>query len=135
MSRSDEMTKLGQGIVNEYDHRRAGDAARRATVQKMQNDTITLLAQFDAEHAAMTKAMQADFAALNTKLKKDHAEFKAATKKMMNELATVSAQSRTAWRRTAEQIERRRSGAKAPAPMSTPTPTPAPKSSPKEKSS
>lgn len=98
MSRADEMTRLGQSIANSFD-------ARMAYIAKLQNDTITLLAKFDANHAAMSKALKA-------KLVKDRADRKAATSAMMRGFANTSAQCRNAWHTLTETIEKKRASHK-----------------------
>ncbi len=99
MSRSDETTKLTQNIVNAYD-------ACRDYVAKMKNDTSTMLAKFDADHAAMSKALKG-------KLAKDRVDRKAATSAMMHGFATTSAQCRNAWHTLGETMQKKRAGPKA----------------------
>jgi hypothetical protein len=72
-----------------------------AYVAKLQNDTATMLAKFDADHAAMSKALKG-------KLAKDRADRKAATGAMMHGFANTSAQCRNAWRTLGETMQKRR---------------------------
>ncbi len=106
MSRAEETTKLTQNIVNAYDARRDADNARTAHGAKMKNDTITMLAKFDANHVAMSKTLKG-------KLAKDRADQKAATRAMTLGFASTSAQSKNAWHTLGETMQKKRAGPKA----------------------
>ena len=98
MSRADEMTRLGESIANSFD-------ARMAYIAKLQNDTSTMLAKFDADHATMSKALKA-------KLAKDRADRKPAVGAMMHGFANTSAQCRNAWRTLTETMQKKRASYK-----------------------
>lgn len=115
MSRADETGKLLQNIVSSFESRRDYDNARRAAVAKLKTDTITMVAKFDANHAAMSRA-------LHGRLAKDHHDRKAAVHTLMRNNAAVSAQCKNSWATAEETLQKKRMGHPSPAKRTVPTP-------------
>lgn len=112
MSRTEETSKLLQDIVNSFDARRNYDDARRGTVAKLKNDTTVMVAKFDADQAAMSRALRA-------RLAKDHGDRKTVVNTMMRNNAAISAQCKNGWYAAAETMQKKRMGRSAPAKTTT----------------
>lgn len=115
MSRADETSQLLQNIVNSFEARRDYDNTRRAAVAKSKNDTIVMVAKFDADHAAMSRE-------LHGRLAKAHKDRKAAVNTMMRNNAAVSAQCKNSWATAEETLQKKRMGHPSPAKRTAPTP-------------
>ena len=106
MSRAYETSKMAENIMKSFDVRRDVEAARHAAVH-------TMMAKFDADHSAMSKALKSNLA-------KDQRERKAAVNTTMHNNAAISAQCKNTWATLSETMQKKRA---SPAPVSPKPPT------------
>lgn len=100
MSRAYETSKMAENIMKSFDVRRDTDAARHTAVTKGKNDTHAVMAKFDADHSAMSKALKSNLA-------KDQRERKAAVNTTMHNNAAISAQCKNTWATLSETMQKK----------------------------